>query len=172
MAASRGGDDLRNYRVLPTDPGRKTELEQLFAEMDAHLPDGTPHPCPVCGLPVRHNWLCWKHQKLCKHSGDLLVNGWIRRTNGSRQAFPRCRRCGVMPPSLSKGATIDNVCVRDNVTSGTPPCGKCLSTEGVEVHHWAPAAIFPDSDEWPVSYLCKDCHTKWHNAMRAAGEVA
>ncbi|HQS98086.1 MAG TPA: hypothetical protein PK823_16510 [Novosphingobium sp.] len=46
------------------------------------------------------------------------------------------------------------------------PCEVCGSAENVEVHHWAPAHLFgPESDKWPVGYLCRPCHTKWHRIV-------
>ncbi|WP_425518228.1 HNH endonuclease [Nitratireductor kimnyeongensis] len=45
------------------------------------------------------------------------------------------------------------------------PCERCGSTEGTEVHHWAPWHLFDDADEWPTSNLCKSCHTRWHRIV-------
>lgn len=46
------------------------------------------------------------------------------------------------------------------------PCEVCKSTENVEVHHWAPAHLFgPESEKWPVGYLCRTCHVKWHKIV-------
>jgi hypothetical protein len=36
----------------------------------------------------------------------------------------------------------------------------------VERHHWAPSAIFDDSDSWPTADLCGPCHRRWHAMMR------
>jgi hypothetical protein len=168
VAANRrspSGDDLRNYEVQHLDPARRTEYQQLFVRMDTR--SETRNPCHVCRTPVRM-WVCRSCFERCKHE---LINGWIVRTNGAKQAFQRCLRCGNMPTSLPRGATIYDLCLRDNVTSGTPPCARCLSVKGTEIQHWAPEAIFEDSDEWPVSHLCRDCHDLWHKAMRAARGV-
>lgn len=41
-------------------------------------------------------------------------------------------------------------------------CGKY----GAEEHHWAPTHRFGESaDQWPVSYLCPECHAEWHRIM-------
>lgn len=46
------------------------------------------------------------------------------------------------------------------------PCEVCKSTENVEVHHWAPAHLFgPECIKWPVGFLCRPCHTKWHQLV-------
>ena len=46
-----------------------------------------------------------------------------------------------------------------------PPCVRC-GEPGVDAHHWAPRALFPDADFWPVSHLCRRCHEYWHAVMR------
>jgi DNA-directed RNA polymerase subunit M/transcription elongation factor TFIIS len=33
-------------------------------------------------------------------------------------------------------------------------------------HHWAPWHLFGDeAQEWPTSYLCQPCHTRWHQIV-------
>jgi len=41
-------------------------------------------------------------------------------------------------------------------------CAHCGSQDGTELHHWAPRHLFDDSDRWPTSPLCRDCHRLWH----------
>lgn len=43
-------------------------------------------------------------------------------------------------------------------------CEVCDINEG-ELHHWAPQYLFPDADSWPMSYLCRACHRKWHDLV-------
>jgi protein-arginine kinase activator protein McsA len=43
-------------------------------------------------------------------------------------------------------------------------CEVCDANEG-ELHHGAPQYLFPDSDSWPMSYLCRACHRKWHDLV-------
>ena len=44
-------------------------------------------------------------------------------------------------------------------------CEVC-ENDGVEKHHWAPYHLFGDeSEQWPTSYLCRECHKKWHNVV-------
>lgn len=46
-----------------------------------------------------------------------------------------------------------------------PPCEVC-GERGVELHHWAPKELFPETFElWPKSYLCKKHHDEWHNTI-------
>ena len=165
---SPSGDDLRNYTLEHLNLARQTEYEQLIVRMETR--SKTQKPCNMCGSPTS-GWVCPRCYRLCKHPIGQTINGWIRCNNGARQAWQRCRRCGRMSKPLPKGATIFDLCLRNNVTDGTPPCDRCGSTTGTETHHWAPEAIFEDSDEWPVAYLCRPCHGLWHQAMEKAGGV-
>lgn len=37
---------------------------------------------------------------------------------------------------------------------------------GAELHHWAPHAYFGiESWDWPMSYLCRKCHMRWHSIV-------
>jgi hypothetical protein len=39
----------------------------------------------------------------------------------------------------------------------------------VELHHWAPKALFGDEAEvWPQDFLCRSCHIRWHQTMNGA----
>ena len=44
-------------------------------------------------------------------------------------------------------------------------CERCGTTAELHLHHWAPSAAFEDADEWPVSWLCRPCHVRWHRIM-------
>jgi len=44
-------------------------------------------------------------------------------------------------------------------------CGRCGKNHSLQRHHWAPYHLFDDADEWPVSYLCIDCHALWHRKV-------
>jgi DNA-directed RNA polymerase subunit M/transcription elongation factor TFIIS len=44
-------------------------------------------------------------------------------------------------------------------------CEVCDANEG-ELHHWAPQYLFGDeANRWPVAYLCRTCHRKWHDLV-------
>jgi len=47
-----------------------------------------------------------------------------------------------------------------------PVCERC-GHEGAQLHHWAPQALFEDAWDWPMSYLCRQCHALWHKRVRA-----
>jgi len=56
-------------------------------------------------------------------------------------------------------------------------CVVCGSLNEVHMHHWAPIKLFGDEAAiWPISFLCADCHRKWHNIINAfdaeAGETS
>ncbi len=44
-------------------------------------------------------------------------------------------------------------------------CEVCRSGDMIELHHWGSQALFPNADQWPVSYLCRKCHVLWHQKM-------
>ena len=47
------------------------------------------------------------------------------------------------------------------------PCHVCGSFNNVEYHHWSPISIFGEEGYlWPGSYLCSDCHKRWHYIMK------
>lgn len=46
-------------------------------------------------------------------------------------------------------------------------CERC-GQPGAELHHWAPQALFPDADGWPMAFLCVGCHREWHRVTRTA----
>jgi len=47
-----------------------------------------------------------------------------------------------------------------------PICVVCGSSKNIEMHHWAPRYLFGDeSNIWPTSYLCKECHDIWHKKV-------
>jgi len=44
--------------------------------------------------------------------------------------------------------------------------GKCGELAHCELHHIAPRAIFGDEcDEWPMLWLCRVCHERWHTKV-------
>lgn len=44
-------------------------------------------------------------------------------------------------------------------------CEVCGAGEA-EIHHWAPQYLFgEEAARWPVGYLCRACHRKWHDLV-------
>lgn len=59
-------------------------------------------------------------------------------------------------------------CQRIHTHCVIPPVNKCIvcGAEGpVEVHHFAPQALFTDAERWPVAHLCHTHHVEWHQVM-------
>jgi hypothetical protein len=51
-------------------------------------------------------------------------------------------------------------------------CQRCGAVGLVELHHWAPVAVFADFDLWPTNELCQKCHALWHEKMLRYAEVS
>jgi hypothetical protein len=101
--------------------------------------------------------------------------------NGTTNYSPICLDCGdfVGPSKYIKKADAmrlvpvleETPIFRDNRhpspydhmwSDHTPPtCERCGHPE-VELHHWAPRALFDDADKWPTAHLCRTCHRRWH----------
>lgn len=107
----------------------------------------------------------WVLRELCQHPNyDWRV---IINTNGVKQIRRLCVVCGDGPTINYKHETfpdVDSIPVIADHRDGTP-CERCGSLEGTEYHHWAPSALFDDADNWPTSYLCRDCHNRWHHIV-------
>lgn len=140
--------------------------------------DPTNYQLCRCGLSFRPTGLaftCRDCFEKCTHDGEHLL-GHIVAVNGARAPHRLCFKCGRLV-TLRKGAGPGEYCFRDNrrearrLGMDLPPCARCASTDGVELHHWAPRAIFgfTEADRWPQSYLCVPCHSTWHREIRKAG---
>ncbi len=46
-------------------------------------------------------------------------------------------------------------------------CQHCRKAARCEDHHWAPQAIFPDADQWPIGPLCMDCHLTYTKTLES-----
>ena len=113
-------------------------------------------------------------QRECTHEVGVDMRG-VRVRNGDLQYGWYCRGCDKFmrafradePPPDSDDIPI----VRDDRYQN-PPCAVCGSF-GTELHHWAPKEFFDwEADHWPTSYLCRDCHVRWHNTLREARQRA
>lgn len=157
---------MKNYRVLPLDPNRTAQIEARFSTLDG---DTTNIGCIGCSNRRRglYAWTCTACQADCDHH---VIIGYRRAGDGMLHPATRCLQCGLGDfPPIAKGDRLWTVCVRDTLALYTSdPCARCGSTNGTQLHHWAPRAIFDDADHWPMSYLCPPCHRTWHQAMRAA----
>jgi len=109
-------------------------------------------PCPNCGEEpewilikmidsagrVRYPYIC----KNCKKRTQLYEKKQIAKTVGVLNS--------------------ENIYIKKRTEA---PCEACGKYALLEQHHWAPHKLFEDSDRWPKSNLCRDCHEKWHQVM-------
>jgi hypothetical protein len=101
--------------------------------------------------------------------------------NGAEQFMWFCTRCGHVADS--RRPFVKKSLVLDWVANGKIPslqhiqivndyrnlahCEVC-GAAGAELHHWMPQAfskVVDDISKWPVGYLCKSCHDRWHEAV-------
>ena len=90
--------------------------------------------------------------------------------NGVRQYRLRCVECdhlcggSILHAKLTRAEIEAAAIVASHI--GGNKCARCGQwSNGVELHHWAPAAVFQDFDCWPTSWLCAVCHNEWHQRM-------
>lgn len=106
-------------------------------------------PCQRCGM---------KHWMILKY-----IN------RGGHETYPiRCGNCGnntatCIPKTLAyeKGFNDQDPVYATNIEV----CEVCGSV-GAEFHHWAPYHLFgQEANRWPTSYLCVECHNRWHKTV-------
>jgi len=88
-----------------------------------------------------------------------------RYQNGVIHVRHECSRCATLSlyclPGGGTSSTKDLPLARDRFGEGRP-CARC-GRKGTELHHWAPRKHFGvEADLWPVDWLCRDCHRRWH----------
>ena len=102
----------------------------------------------------------------CRHPRHTV--GRVFRANGDYVVEARCDDCGTNIDGAGRWRKRtyldrpDDLPVLEDRRSDRPPCVRC-GARGVEEHHWAPRAAFPDDYElWPKAWLCRPCHNLWH----------
>lgn len=92
-----------------------------------------------------------------------------RAANGSWQVFMWCPYCQRRTESRNiphrEVRNLEALPIAWDNTEEAELCERCGSSEGTELHHWAPRHLFEDADEWPMSWLCVPCHLKWHQVV-------
>lgn len=124
--------------------------------------------CRECGRETTRSklkGLCYDCAQGCRH--EFWEVGRARISSGAVQVKSRCLRCkdmlGTHPSSDFDLDALPWLYDRPSPAS----CERCGSTDGVELHHWAPREFFGDeADAWPTGWLCTACHARWHDAMR------
>lgn len=107
------------------------------------------------------------HGYHCSRTSPVAMLGKVRTRNGTIQYksyCPECRNVGANFPHTDI-AGLDEDRIPFIRIHDVEPCERCGSVDGTELHHWAPKYLFDDADDWPTSYLCRACHTKWHRAV-------
>lgn len=98
--------------------------------------------------------------------------------NGSENFLWACSRCNQRNPARDPQYYIPAEKVRERLTEAEivqlpkilpvmyDRCAVC-GNRMTERHHWAPRAIFGDKEceQWPMDFLCKDCHDQWHRKV-------
>lgn len=82
-----------------------------------------------------------------------------------------CRHCFLRPTggkSWTPKATIDPTAIATmpEIPALRDRCTVCGRIAVLELHHFAPVALFADADQWPTAKLCLPCHRRWHSTMR------
>lgn len=91
-------------------------------------------------------------------------------SDGKSQVWERCNNCGknARGPGIYLShddlkVPVESLPIYGNYqTPEIKICDRCGNNEGVQLHHWAPQALFDDADFWPKSWLCGRCHGLWH----------
>jgi hypothetical protein len=111
----------------------------------------------------------------CRH-GDAFLARKIAE-NGAVQVGFYCRECrrwvtrekggrGVWLPhddALLGDADLETLPIVETWMTFRRCEGPCGRTLQCEEHHVAPRVIFgADADRWPLVYLCRECHMRWH----------
>ena len=122
--------------------------------------------------PVSKKGTCDK----CKcDSADLLLVQRIMESQAVHFAW-WCKTCQTYAKVQNLWIKADDVsewCNRNGIDNDQIPivnyqcgnrCAKC-GKRGTELHHWAPRALFSDSESWPTDYLCRECHSQWHKVI-------
>lgn len=159
---------LKNYKLRPLSTKAQAAVARLRANGWCQDVETT---C-ACGQRFR-TWTaihCFDCVPNCPHvklpAYDINADG---------RAAPRqyCGLCGTLLADPTRHSWIFDYRVRDHRTTvDLPPCERCQSTTGVQLHHWAPRAIFLDASAWPTAYLCPLCHGAWHEAMKLANGLS
>ncbi len=108
-----------------------------------------------------------RHRRRCNANRNEWNVGTIECRNGTTQYKTYCLKCGGKSGPLPR-MLLSQLSVQDLQPISVheiAPCDRCGSTAGSELHHWAPWHLFDDADQWPTSYLCRECHMEWHRKV-------
>jgi hypothetical protein len=137
----------------------------LFSDPKHH--DGTLYDRAII---ERRGWDRWLTRPCGCDQPFKLVEKII--ANGSIQFVLKCASCERHASSPIPHTALDPkdrdiaATNRELLTDPDRPCARCGEWRcGVELHHWAPVALFEDAHQWPSCWLCVKCHLRWHKTM-------
>lgn len=108
-----------------------------------------------------------RHRYKCTQSSEVVALGKVRCASGAIQYKAYYLDCGGRGSDLPHGDVkhLDDSRIPFITEHDVVPCERCGSLNGSEVHHWAPSYLFEDSERWPKSHLCRECHMEWHRVV-------
>lgn len=132
--------------------------------MTGAINENKPYEARIDDLPT---YLRPSHRQRCSQSSHVAHLGKVHCKNGTVQYKAVCPECGGRGGPIPHGdiAGLDEHAIPFITVHEITACERCGSTDGSEVHHWAPRHLFDDAHEWPTSRLCRLCHAKWHSIV-------
>lgn len=117
--------------------------------------------CKRCGVAKLH--VLTRNQTL---NGAAMV-GWLCSACLSWTTDKRGRLWIPLAEIRAIGVIVEDLPLRSTIAA-CERCARC-GARNVEVHHWAPRALFGEKAErWPKDYLCPACHGEWHRTVTPA----
>lgn len=151
---------LKNFTKIDIDDDLRTALLRRYRQVTEPA-----ERCLHCHrFPSYHCGICRNCRDACRH--ENVITGYIIKTNGGRQVKRLCFDCGAGPATVgpaTRGSKYLDLCLEDNRDDTV--CEHCGSTDGVELHHYAPWNTFDDAHRWATGHLCRRCHHTWHATM-------
>ena len=106
---------------------------------------------------------------LCPHCGGTPILWRQINGNGAQVIVARCSQCDRIPnmkqPFLPKAEHPnwqEYPIYQDNTQQAEPCSVRGCRNVGTELHHFAPAHLFDNADDWATGYLCMEHHREWH----------
>jgi hypothetical protein len=98
------------------------------------------------------------------HQFERTTNCWSYTCQCAGGKHYRKRGGPIRKPTDDELVTLP-LC-RDNFQPPSETCERCGTVDYLDCHHWAPRHLFGDDcNSWPISGLCRKCHTEWHRIV-------
>lgn len=97
-------------------------------------------------------------------NGSVMV-GWLCSVCLSWTTDKRGRLWIPLTDLRTFGVNVDELPIRSTIAA-CERCARC-GARNVEVHHWAPRALFgaEEAERWPKDHMCPTCHSEWHRVV-------